>query len=129
MVGNAAIVSRERPTPPDVRLSVRDGRLLLYEFASHPLAANLRRRRCAAGRKREQGKGVMAYPGLQGKVVVVTGAAGGIGRSLVDAFVKEKLRVAALDIEEKGVRALGRSAAISRHGRRIYLGNPGQNTR
>jgi NAD(P)-dependent dehydrogenase (short-subunit alcohol dehydrogenase family) len=48
----------------------------------------------------------VAYPGIAGKVAIVTGAAGGIGKALVDAFVKEGLRVAALDIEEKGVRAL-----------------------
>ena len=36
----------------------------------------------------------------------MTGAAGGIGKVLVDSFVKQGLRVAALDIDEKGVRAL-----------------------
>ena len=39
-------------------------------------------------------------------MAIVTGAAGGIGKALVDGFVKEGLRVAALDIDEKGVRAL-----------------------
>ena len=48
----------------------------------------------------------MAYPGIAGKVAIVTGAAGGIGKALVGAFVKQGLRVAALDIDEKGVRAL-----------------------
>jgi len=48
----------------------------------------------------------VAYPGIAGKVAIVTGAAGGIGKALVAAFVKEGLRVAALDIDEKGVRAL-----------------------
>jgi NAD(P)-dependent dehydrogenase (short-subunit alcohol dehydrogenase family) len=49
----------------------------------------------------------VAYPGIAGKVAIVTGAAGGIGKALVvDAFVKEDLRVVALDIDEKGVRAL-----------------------
>lgn len=48
----------------------------------------------------------MAYPGIEGKVAIVTGAAGGIGKALVDGFVREGLRVAALDIDEKGVRAL-----------------------
>lgn len=36
----------------------------------------------------------------------MTGAAGGIGKALVADFVKQGLRVAALDIDEKGVRAL-----------------------
>jgi NAD(P)-dependent dehydrogenase (short-subunit alcohol dehydrogenase family) len=48
----------------------------------------------------------VAYPGIAGKVAIVTGAAGGIGKALVAAFVKQGLRVAALDIDEKGVRAL-----------------------
>jgi NAD(P)-dependent dehydrogenase (short-subunit alcohol dehydrogenase family) len=48
----------------------------------------------------------VAYPGIAGKVAIVTGTAGGIGKALVDAFVKEDLRVVALDIDEKGVRAL-----------------------
>ena len=39
-------------------------------------------------------------------MAIVTGAAGGIGKALVDGFVKEGLRVAALDIDEKGVRTL-----------------------
>lgn len=48
----------------------------------------------------------MTYPGLEGKVVILTGAAGGIGRALVSSFVAAGLKVAALDIDEKGVRAL-----------------------
>jgi NAD(P)-dependent dehydrogenase (short-subunit alcohol dehydrogenase family) len=48
----------------------------------------------------------VAYPDIAGKVAIVTGAAGGIGKALVAGFVKEGLRVAALDIDEKGVRAL-----------------------
>ncbi len=36
--------------------------------------------------------------GLAGKVVIVTGAAGGIGRSTATAFAREKCRVAAWDI-------------------------------
>jgi NAD(P)-dependent dehydrogenase (short-subunit alcohol dehydrogenase family) len=48
----------------------------------------------------------VAYPGIAGKVAIVTGAAGGIGKALVAAFVKQGLWVAALDIDEKGVRAL-----------------------
>jgi len=59
----------------------------------------------------------VAYPGIAGKVAIVTGAAGGIGKALVDAFVKEGLRVAALDIDEKGVRALQ-----AKHGEAKVLG-------
>src|SRR5580698_10300879 len=59
-----------------------------------------------SGRKRRKARKHVAYPGIAGKVAIVTGAAGGIGKALVDAFVKEGLRVAELDIDEKGVRAL-----------------------
>ncbi len=48
----------------------------------------------------------MPYSDLEGKVAIVTGAAGGIGKALVKAFVREKLRVAALDIDGDGVRGL-----------------------
>ena len=60
----------------------------------------------------------MAYPGIVGKVAIVTGAAGGIGKALVAGFVKEGLRVAALDIDEKGVRALQ-----EKHGEARVLGS------
>ena len=36
----------------------------------------------------------------------MTGAAGGIGKALVAAFIRKKLRVAALDIDSDGVRSL-----------------------
>ncbi len=43
---------------------------------------------------------------LQGKVVIVTGAAGGIGRALVRAFVERGLRVGASDVDAGGLAAL-----------------------
>src|SRR5271155_2903200 len=70
----------------------------------------------AEGNTRKARKHV-AYPGIAGKVAIVTGAAGGIGKALVDAFVKEGLRVAALDIDEKGVHALQ-----EKHGEAKVLG-------
>lgn len=48
----------------------------------------------------------MPYADLEGKIAIVTGASGGIGKALVKAFVREKLRVAALDIDERGVQDL-----------------------
>ena len=41
--------------------------------------------------------------GLEGKGVIVTGAAGGIGREVALAFAKAGSHVAACDINEKGV--------------------------
>lgn len=48
----------------------------------------------------------MVYSGLQGKVAIVTGTAGGIGRALVEAFVTNGLRVAALDLHDDPLSAL-----------------------
>lgn len=48
----------------------------------------------------------MIETGLAGKVVVVTGAAAGIGRSTAIAFAREKCRVAAWDIIESNAAGL-----------------------
>ena len=67
----------------------------------------------------------MAYPDIAGKVAIVTGAAGGIGKTLVDGFVKEGLRVAALDIDEKGVHALqGKFGDAKVLGLRVDVSDP-----
>jgi NAD(P)-dependent dehydrogenase (short-subunit alcohol dehydrogenase family) len=48
----------------------------------------------------------MSHDELEGKVVIVTGAAAGIGRAAAEAFADAGLRVAAMDIEADGVMQL-----------------------
>lgn len=46
------------------------------------------------------------YSSLEGKVVVVTGGASGIGESIVEAFVQQKSRVIFLDIQDDSAKSL-----------------------
>lgn len=46
----------------------------------------------------------MRASGLAGKLVVVTGAAGGIGRAVVDSFLEEGARVVAADLDVSSLR-------------------------
>ena len=48
--------------------------------------------------EREQGR-TGRFVGLEGRVAVVTGAAGGIGRAAVERFASEGARVVAVDVE------------------------------
>lgn len=52
---------------------------------------------------------------LEGKVAIVTGAGGGIGRAMVQAFVGEDAQVVAADVSEERVRETAeRSGDLSR---------------
>ncbi len=44
---------------------------------------------------------------LQGKTAVITGAASGMGRSMVDLFLREGCRIAATDVDREGLDRLG----------------------
>src|SRR5262245_25057484 len=46
---------------------------------------------------------------MKGKVVVVTGAAKGIGAAIVHAFAREGARIAALDLDGAGLEAVARA--------------------
>lgn len=50
--------------------------------------------------------GMARYPSLAGRAVLVTGGATGIGASFVEHFVRQGARVAFLDIDDDGARAL-----------------------
>jgi len=46
------------------------------------------------------------YSSLEGKIVVVTGGASGIGEAVVEAFVRQNSRVAFLDIQDDAAKSL-----------------------
>jgi NAD(P)-dependent dehydrogenase (short-subunit alcohol dehydrogenase family) len=46
---------------------------------------------------------------LQGRTVFLTGAAGGIGRVLVEAFLASGAKVIAADVDAVGLKRLGRA--------------------
>ena len=55
----------------------------------------------------------MSNPELKDKIAIVTGGAAGIGRALVEAFVAEGIRVAALDINLDGAAELQKKYGTS----------------
>jgi len=55
------------------------------------------------------------YPSLQGKVVLITGGATGIGASMVEHFAAQDSRVAFLDVDESSATKLIESVAGAKH--------------
>ena len=49
---------------------------------------------------------IAIYPSLKNKVVLITGGAQGIGESIVEQFIKQKSKVAFLDIDENAAENL-----------------------
>ena len=56
--------------------------------------------------------------GLEGRVALVTGAGGGIGRAICSRFVEEGITVVAADIDEGSLRSLSRNTGSG--GRGVY---------
>ncbi len=60
---------------------------------------------------------------MQGKVVLITGAASGMGRATALAFARRGATVAVVDIDEAGGREtvdqIGRSCCFRGHGERL----------
>jgi 2-hydroxycyclohexanecarboxyl-CoA dehydrogenase len=56
--------------------------------------------------------GNKAMRGLNGKVAVITGAAGGIGRQLVQRFCEEGCRVVALDLNAAGLEEMAQQLKV-----------------
>ena len=46
------------------------------------------------------------YHSLSGKVIFITGGASGIGRAMVESFVKQQAKVAFIDIDDEAAQAL-----------------------
>src|SRR5467141_759185 len=56
----------------------------------------------------------MEMRGLEGRVALVTGAGGGIGRAICSRFVEEGINVIAADIDEGSLRYLSQSVGSGR---------------
>ncbi len=63
--------------------------------------------------------------GLRGKVVIVTGAAAGIGRATAARFASEGARVAAWDVNEEGGRSLVAELGVDSSFARVSVTDPG----
>lgn len=59
---------------------------------------------------------------LAGKIAVITGAGGGIGRSIAEVFVAEGARVAVLDIDAKNTQKT--ADHLNRHGQEVAIAVP-----
>ena len=49
------------------------------------------------------------YKNLKNKIIIITGGSQGIGRSMVEEFVKQKSKVHFLDIDKEGAESLIKS--------------------
>src|SRR5664280_2607952 len=61
------------------------------------------------------------YPSLQGRVVLVTGGATGIGESIVSHFARQGSHVAFLDVQDEPAQKLAHTLADEGHPKPFYL--------
>ena len=61
------------------------------------------------------------YPSLQGRVVLVTGGATGIGESIVSHFARQGSHVAFFDVQDEPAQKLAQALADEGHPKPFYL--------
>jgi D-xylose 1-dehydrogenase len=61
----------------------------------------------------ENTDGFASYPSLRGRVIIVTGAANGIGEAIVEGFAVQNAQVAFLDIQDEAAEKLTKRLTLN----------------
>ena len=81
-------------------------RLILVHLRATADARKTRRQESGDNAAMSETNRDAVYPSLEDRVVLVTGGASGIGEAIVEAFARQKARVAFLDIQEEAAKKL-----------------------